>query len=68
MSNISSPSSSIASLYQQAYVSHRNSQFAEAEALYKQVIALQTDHAEAHHMLGLVCYQTSRATEAVEHI
>ena len=68
MSNISSPSSSIASLYQQAYAFHRNSQFAEAEALYKQVIALQTDHAEAHHMLGLVCYQTSRATEAVEHI
>ncbi len=68
MQNTSPPSSSIASLYQQAYVLHRNGQFAEAEALYKQVIALQENHADAHHMLGLVCYQTNRTTEAIEHI
>ena len=58
----------ISSLYQQAYTFHRNSQFAEAETLYKQVIALQATHADAHHMLGLVCYQTNRMTEAVGHI
>lgn len=62
------PSSSIASLYKQAYTFHRNSQFAEAASLYQQIIALQANHADAHHMLGLVCYQTNRAAEAITHI
>lgn len=60
--------SSITSLYQQANISHRNSQFSDAEALYQQVIVLQPNHADAHHMLGLVCYQTNRISEAVQHI
>jgi protein O-GlcNAc transferase len=64
----SPPSPSVASLYQQAYTFHRNSQFAEAASLYQHIIALQANHADAHHMLGLVCYQTNRAAEAITHI
>lgn len=68
MQNIPPTSSSIATLYQQAYALHRNGQFAQAEPLYQQVIALQASHADAHHMLGLVYYQTNRIAEAVRHI
>lgn len=62
------PPSSINALYQQAYALHRNGQFVEAEPLYVQVIHLQANHADAHHMLGLVCYQTNRHADAISHI
>lgn len=47
---------------------YREGQLTQAEAYFKQVIALAPNHADAHHMLGIVCYQTNRATEAVNHI
>lgn len=59
---------SATSLYHQAHSFHRNGQLAQAEPLYRQVIQLQTNHADAHHMLGLICYQTNRKQEAVKHI
>ncbi|HSH53432.1 MAG TPA: tetratricopeptide repeat protein, partial [Methylotenera sp.] len=59
---------SATSLYHQAHSLHRNGQLAQAEPLYHQVIQLQPNHADAHHMLGLICYQTNRKQEAVKHI
>lgn len=59
---------SATSLYHQAHSLHRDGQLAQAEPLYHQVIQLQTNHADAHHMLGLICYQTNRYQEAVKHI
>lgn len=47
---------------------YREGQLTQAEAYFKQVIALAPHHADAHHMLGIVCYQTNRAAEAVNHI
>lgn len=55
-------------LYHQAHTFHRDGQLAQAEPLYQQVIQLQPNHADAHHMLGLICYQTNRKQEAVTHI
>lgn len=59
---------SVTSLYHQAHSFHRDGQLAQAEPLYQQVIQLQANHADAHHMLGLICYQTNRKQEAVTHI
>lgn len=56
------------SIFQQAYTLHRNGQYTEAEPLYLQAIAMQANHADAHHMLGLVYYQTGRTDEALQHI
>lgn len=56
------------SIFQQAYALHRNGQYAAAEPLYLQAIALQANHADAHHMLGLVYYQTDRIDAALAHI
>jgi len=53
------------SQYLTAVQYHREGQFAEAEALYQQVLATQPKLADAHHMLGLVYYQTNRNALAV---
>ncbi len=55
-------------LYQQAYQHHLNGGLAEAERLYVAALQLQAQHADALHMLGLVCYQTQRPQLAVEYI
>lgn len=47
---------------------HRAGQLAEAQSLYQQVLALQPQHADALHMLGLVYYQTNRTTLAVQYL
>lgn len=56
------------SLYLSALNFYRNGQLSQAESAFQQVLALQTKHADALHMLGIICYQTSRASAAVEHI
>jgi protein O-GlcNAc transferase len=55
-------------LYQQAYQHHRNGELAEAEQLYLAVLQLQSQHADALHMLGLIYYQTQRLQLATQHI
>lgn len=56
------------SYYLAAVQHHRVGQLTEAESLYQQVLSKQPNHADAHHMLGLVYYQTNRAALAVSHI
>jgi len=56
------------SQYLAAINHHRAGQLAEAEALYREVLAQQPRHADARHMLGLLYYQTNRAESAVESI
>nr|WP_294840869.1 tetratricopeptide repeat protein [uncultured Methylotenera sp.] len=53
------------SQYLTAVQYHRAGQLAEAESLYRQVLAAQPKQADAHHMLGLVYYQTNRNALAV---
>jgi len=56
------------SQYLAAINHHRAGQLAEAEALYRQVLAQQPRHADARHMLGLLYYQTNRAESAAASI
>jgi tetratricopeptide (TPR) repeat protein len=50
----------IAELFQAAIRCHQVGNFAQAETLYQQVIQADAAHAEAHHFLGLVAFQTGR--------
>ena len=47
---------------------HRAGRLADAEALYRQILAAQPGHADALHLLGLVAHQSGRHDLAVEWI
>lgn len=53
-------------LYQTALDHHRNGQLAQAETLYRQLLAHQPKHADALHLLGVLCHQSSRHKEAAD--
>ncbi|CAN5429976.1 tetratricopeptide repeat protein [soil metagenome] len=38
----------------------------DAETLYRQIIAAQPSHADAHHLLGLLAYQTGNADAGIQ--
>lgn len=44
---------------------HRQQRFQEAEALYRQALALVPSSAEAHYLLGVIAFQGGRIEEAV---
>jgi predicted O-linked N-acetylglucosamine transferase (SPINDLY family) len=46
----------------------RAGKLAEAEMAFQQTLALQANHADALHMLGIICYQTNRAKAAVDYL
>jgi protein O-GlcNAc transferase len=56
---------SIDGLVQQGIAHHQAGQLDKAEALYRQVLALQPARADTLHLLGLTCLQRGRADEAV---
>lgn len=43
----------------------RAGQLADAEALYRSVLATRPEEADALHMLGVICFQTGRFAEAL---
>jgi len=45
---------------------HRAGRLAEAERIYRQVLARQPDHADALHLLGVLAMQMGRLDEALE--
>jgi protein O-GlcNAc transferase len=45
---------------------HQAGRLAEAEACYRQALAVEPDHADALHLLGVIAYQVKRADLAVE--
>lgn len=47
---------------------HRGGQLAEAEAVYRQLLAADPELPDAWHLLGLIFHQTSRTAEALEAI
>ncbi|MCK4873504.1 MAG: tetratricopeptide repeat protein [Phycisphaerales bacterium] len=53
-------------LFQNADAHHRRGELQQAEALYRQVIALCPDHAETMHRLGAIALRRRRVREAVE--
>ena len=54
--------------FQIAVQRHQAGRLAEAEALYRQILAAQPNHAEALHLLGLIAKQAGRHDLAVEWI
>lgn len=45
---------------------HQSGRLAEAEALYRQVLAAEPRHADALHMLGVLAHQVGRNDVAAE--
>jgi len=50
----------------QAVRLHQAGSLAEAERLYRQILAIQPDHADGLHLLGLIAYQSGRPALAVD--
>jgi tetratricopeptide (TPR) repeat protein len=53
-------------LFRQALASHQGNAHARAQALYRQVIALQPRHFDALQLLGVLSLQSGQTAEAVE--
>src|SRR5262249_51156135 len=47
---------------------HQAGRLAEAEALYRQILAVQPEHADAWHFLGVIAHQMGRHDLAIEWI
>jgi Flp pilus assembly protein TadD len=47
---------------------YRNGNLAQAEQSLKEVLALQAKHADALHLLGVICYQSNRTGEAAQYL
>jgi protein O-GlcNAc transferase len=54
--------------FQIAQQHHQAGRLAEAEGLYRQILAAQPNHAGARHFLGVIAHQTDRDDLAVEWI
>lgn len=52
--------------FEQAVQHHQSGRLAEAEGLYRQILAAQPDHAEVLHMLGLLAHQAGHHDAAAE--
>ena len=47
---------------------HQAGRLSEAESLYRQILAVQPNHAETHHHLGVIAHQAGRDDLAAERI
>ena len=54
--------------FQAAFAHHQAGQLREAEALYRQVLAVHPNHAESWHLLGLIAHQFGRNDMALQWI
>jgi tetratricopeptide (TPR) repeat protein len=61
-----SATAGIAAQMEQAVAYHSRGQLAEAEGLYRHILAQSSAHFDALHLLGVVCYQTGRHADAAE--
>ena len=59
---------SLAQTFAAALQSHRQHRMAEAENLYRQVLAFDPNHVDALHMLGVLAYQAGKPEAAVDMI
>jgi tetratricopeptide (TPR) repeat protein len=56
----------IGQTFDAARQNHRQGRMAEAEKLYRQVLAADPNHVDALHMLGVLAYQTGRPQAATD--
>lgn len=54
--------------YQRALEFYRAGQLSAAESSFKQQLALDPKHADASHMLAIMCYQSNRSAAALKHM
>lgn len=59
-------STSVQAQFKQGHALHQKGQFAQAQALYLQVLAVQPQHFDALHLLGATALQTGRPAEAIQ--
>ncbi len=62
------PKATLNAMVAQAHQLNRSGQASKAESLYRQVLNLDGSHVIANNLLGLLCLQTKRFDEAVNHI
>ena len=60
------PSARTAELFDAAMRQHQAGRMAEAEALYRQVLAAEPGHPDALHGVGILAYQNGRLEEAAD--
>jgi predicted O-linked N-acetylglucosamine transferase (SPINDLY family) len=60
--------SSVAEVFAQALQYHQAGHLAQAEQLYRQILQVVPDHADSHHLLGVLAFQTGRCDEAITRI
>jgi tetratricopeptide (TPR) repeat protein len=60
------PSGRIAELLALALRHHRSGQLAEAEVRYREILAIDPNHVDGLHLLGVVVHQIGRNKEAVD--
>lgn len=56
----------VAEMFSAAMAHHRSGRVAEAEAIYRNILAADPQHGPALHMLGVIAYQRDRCEDAVE--
>ena len=52
--------------FQQALAVHQNGQFSEAETIYLDILALQPEHFDAIHLLGMLAFQAKNYPKAAD--
>jgi protein O-GlcNAc transferase len=57
-------SAKISALFAAAIAHHRSRRLAEAEKLYREILAIDSDHADANHYLGALAFQVGRSDVA----
>jgi predicted O-linked N-acetylglucosamine transferase (SPINDLY family) len=62
------PSMTVSQAFDFALQHHQAGRLAEAEALYRQILAVAPHHADALHLLGVIASQMERHDDAVEMI
>lgn len=62
------PAAATAALLQRALASHQQGRLAEADALYREILAQDPEHFDALHLSGVIAYQQGRYDAAVASI
>lgn len=61
-------SSNMTTTLKQAVALHQNGKLSEAEPLYRDILRIDPNHADALHLLGVIAHQTGHNRKAVEYI
>jgi tetratricopeptide (TPR) repeat protein len=64
--NVSASDPRIAGLFAAGLAHHQEGRLAQAETLYRETLALEPDHADALHLLGVIASQVGRHDVAVD--